>query len=158
MMRMGVFDHTRPAEPKSGTANASGVASLFYGPCPEGYGWYIERISVHCPTAAAVAHVCVALTPLSAVDYGSRMDFTTGGADSIADESTAIYVPAGYSLSIIWTAATSADVCTASVQYAVHQLDPRYMMSPEDMREVQAAHEHPKSPLTHPAVAGERAI
>jgi hypothetical protein len=160
MLRAGFYDHHVPMLGATGTATSAGVAKVGYGPVPEGYCWYIERYSVHCPTGAAVAAVFVAqgATGTAAVDSGYRADYTTAGADAVGDSFNAIYVPAGYHFIVQWTAATSGDVCTASIQYAVHQLDPHIMTSREDVRQIQASHEHATAPVNDSAVAGRRAV
>ena len=160
MHRQGVFVRHEPMEGKVASANSSGVAKVGYGPVPEGYCWYIERYSVHCPTAAAVASVFVVqgATGTAAVDTSYRADYTTAGADAVGDAFHAIYIPSGYHFLIQWTAATSADVCVASCQIAVHQLDPMGNMSPQDVQLVNAAHEHLSSPLVEPATAQKRAV
>ena len=160
MHRLGIFERHIPMEGKTASANSSGVAKVGYGPVPEGYCWYIERYSVHCPTAAAVAAVFVTLgaTGTAAVDPSYRTDYTTAGADAVGDAFHAIYVPAGYHLVIQWTAATSADVCTASIQYAVHDLNPMQNMSQHDIHLVNESHEHLSSPLVESATAQKRAV
>ena len=161
--RAGLYDHHVPMQGLTVNANASGIATAAYPPVPEGYAWYIERYSVHCPTSAAVASVNVILGVVSAVaanaalDSSARADFTTNGKDSVGDANSAIYVPPGYSLVIQWTAATSGDICIASIQYAVHELEPRRFMSPEDLRQVQAAAQHATAPVTGSATAEYRA-
>ncbi len=160
MYRQGVFEIHRPMEGRGGVASSAGIAKASYGPVPEGYCWYIERYSVHCPTAAAVAAVFVTqgATGTAAIDPGYRADYTTAGADAVGDAFHAIYVPAGYHFTVQWTGATSGDACTASCQIAVHQVDPMNNMSRQDVRQVQAAHEHAATPLTEVATAGRRAI
>jgi hypothetical protein len=160
MHRQGIFDHHVPMLGSTGTATSAGVAKAGYGPVPEGYCWYIERYSVHCPTSGAVAAVFVVLgaTGTGAIDPGYRADYTTAGADAVGDANSAIYVPAGYHFVVQWTAATSGDVCTASIQYAVHQIDPSHMNSPQDLRQMAAAHQHAAAELNGTAVAGRRAV
>ena len=160
MYRQGVYEYHVPMLGATATANASGIAKAGYGPVPEGYCWYIERYSVHCPTSGAVAAVFVAQgsTGTGAVDPSYRTDYTTAGADAVGDAFHAIYVPSGYHLVIQWTAATSGDLCVASIQYAVHQLNPNVIGSRQDALQEHAAHQHLTSPLTHVATAGERAV
>ncbi len=144
MQTAGFYDHHVPMLGATGTATTAGVAKAGFGPVPQGYCWYIERYSMHCPTAAAVAAVFVTQgsTGTAAIDPGYRADYTTAGADAVGDAFHAIYIPEGYHFTAQWTAATSGDVCTASIQYAVHQLNPQILSSPQDIRQVQAAHEH----------------
>lgn len=162
-LRAGLYDHTVPMQGVTVTANTSGIATAVYGPVPEGYDWWVERYSVHCPTSAAVASVNVILGPVSqvaanaALDSSARADFTTTGKDLVGDAFSAIYVPAGYSLVIQWTAATSGDICIASVQYDVHEKNPRHFMSPQDVHQIAAAHQHATSPVSESAVAEHRA-
>lgn len=160
-MREGIFDHHVAMLGASAVANSAGVAKAGYGPVPEGYCWYIERYSAHCPTSAAVAAVFVVLgaTGTAAIDPSYRADFqTTTGGDVVGDAFHAIYLPPGYHFVMQWTGAANADVCTASIQYAVHQLDPGHMMTRQDIRQIQASHEHAGSPVTETATAHRRAI
>lgn len=160
MSRAGIYEYHVPMLGATATANTSGVAKAGFGPVPEGYCWYIERYSVHCPTANAVAGVFVVqgTTGTAAIDPSYRADYTTAGADAVGDAFHAIYVPAGYHLVVQWTAATSGDLCVASIQYAVHQLNSREMMSPQDVAQLAASHEHAGAQLTSSATAGKRAI
>lgn len=162
-VRAGLYDHHVPMQGVTVLANTSGIATAVYGPVPEGYAWYIERYSVHCPTSAAIASVNVILGPVNAVaanaalDSSARADYTTTGKDLVGDSNSPIYVAPGYSLVIQWTAATSGDICIASIQYAVHELEPRRFMSPEDQRQVAAAGQHATGPVTQTATAERRA-
>lgn len=159
MHREGVFDHHVPMQGSSALANSSGVAKVGFGPVPQGYVWYIERYSVHCPTAAAVASVFVVhgTTGTAAVDTSFRADYTTAGKDAVGDAFHAIYVPEGYHFLVQWTSATNLDQCVASIQYAVHELDPlvRGIMSGQDVRQLSESHESIMSPLTHSAIGNE---
>jgi len=139
------------------TAGASGSAQTALGPCPEGYCWYVERISSHGPTAGTKLDVDVADNN-TANDPAWRMDFSATANDDIADEQQPIYVPAGHWLVFNWSGATSGDILKASVQYAVHQLDTHYLQSAQDIRQEQASHEKPTAPVTHVAVAEGRAV
>ena len=157
MFREGIFDHHRPMEGKVAVANASGVATTFYGPVPEGYAWYVERLSTHAPTTNTACSIFVS-AEASTSDPGFRADFTAV-ADDIADEVNPIYLPAGYYLVVRWTGATSGDTCTASAQIAVHQLNPALFMSPEDRAQVREAHERqPQHELVEVATAHRRAV
>lgn len=162
-VRAGLYDHHVPAQGITSKANTSGIATNVYGPVPEGYAWYVERISVHCPTDGAVADVHVILGTINqvaanaALDTSARVDHTEDGDDAVADENSAVFVPAGYSLVVQWTSATSGDICVSAVQYAVHELEPRRFMSPEDLRQLQAAHQHATAPVSQTAVAEYRA-
>jgi len=160
MYRQGIFETHVPMYGQTATANSSGVAKVAFEPVSEGYCWYVERYSVHCPTVAAVASVFVTLgaTGTAAIDTSYRADYTTAGADAVGDAFHAIYVPPGYRFVVQWTAATSGDICTASIQYARHQLNPMQNMSQQDIQLVNAAHEHGSSPLVESATAGKRAV
>lgn len=162
-LRVGLYNHHVPMQGLTVTANTSGIATAAYSPVPEGYAWYIERYSVHCPTSASIASVNVILGTVSqvaanaALDTSARADYTINGKDAVGDSNSAIYVAPGYSLVIQWTAATSGDICIASIQYAVHELEPRKFMSPEDLRQVAAAGQHATGPVTQTATAEYRA-
>lgn len=161
MYRAGIFHHHVPAQRAQATAAATGIATVEYDYVPQGYCWYIERYSVHCPTSGAVASVFVTngASGTAALSSGFRVDYTTAGADAVGDSNTPIYVPEGYHLVIQWTSATSGDACVAAIQYAVHELDPlvQPIMSRQDMAQVEESHETPASPLTVGAV-GEKAV
>jgi hypothetical protein len=145
-------------EGRVGVANAAGVATCFYGPTPEGYVWYVERLSSHAPTQATTLQV-FASPDSTNTDPGYRADFSGAAADAISDETNPIYVPAGYYLVFRWAAATAGDVCVAAVQIAVHQLNPQYLMSPEDRVAVREAHERlAEHQVAEVATAGRRAV
>ena len=164
MYRAGVYDHHVPMQSATATANAAGLAKAAWGYVPEGYCWYIERYSGHCPTAATTVAVFVALGatgPSAAVDPGYQADYTklgTGITDVVGDANQPIYVPAGYHFVFQWTGATSGDLCVASIQYSVHQIDSNIIGTPQDALQEHAAHQSHTSPLTQVATAGERAV
>lgn len=131
MYRQGFYSHTNPARGRTATANSSGVAVTSFGPCAEGFCWYVERISFHAPTAGTVAHVLVQPTNTPTLDYSDRQDYTPTASDDIADELNPVYVPAGYFLNVYYTGCTSGDVVTTSIQYSVHNLSlPEFANNP----------------------------
>ena len=158
MYRMGILDHTVPMQGRtSAAASSAGVADTWYGPVPEGFIWYVERVSVYCPTSAAAVALYVSTSELG-TDLGSRADYTSAGANAIADEFNPIYLPEGYYLHVQWTAATSGDRCTSGVQYAVHEKNPGDIMNPVELRQVAAMHQHPTAEVNVPATAHQRAV
>ena len=161
MYRQGIYEYHVPmTSASSPAASSGGVAHATWGPVPEGYCWYVERYGGHCPTAAAKQGVFVVngAVPTTAIDPGYRADIATVAGDIVGDAFHAIYVPAGYYFVMEWTSATSGDICTGSIQYAVHQLNPRGFASPQDTLQQLASHEHMASPLNVPATADERAV
>lgn len=161
MYRMGVFEYHVPAMRAQGIANASGLATVAYDHVPHGYCWYVERYSVHCPTANSAAQVFVTngATGTALLDPGYRVDYTTAGSDAVGDSNSDIYVPAGYHLVIQFTGATNNDVCVCAIQYAVHQLQPlagEAITSGQDIRQLAEAHTYlGETPLTWSAVGPE---
>lgn len=157
--RLGVLDHTVPMEGKVTTADASGDGTLYYGQVPLGYCWYIERISTHGPTSGTTLDVHVSPAP-DIADDRTRTDYTANGNDAILDEIQPSFVPGGYYLVFKWANATSGDLLVASVQYAVHELNPsrQLALSESDRRTVEASHEKPTAPVNDSAVAERRAV
>ena len=162
MMREGIFDHHTTEPYITALANATPTAQNFYGPCPAGYAWYVEAATFHLSAHTAVAELAVSNgSQVPAIWDRQNREWWFGAAavDGAVGPSNAWYVPEGYFLVAFWSGGTLAqnDVATMSFQIAVHQLNPRAMMSPEDMRAVRAEHERAGSPLTESAVAGRRA-
>ena len=154
MYRQGFYQHTVPARPVVGTANASGVAVATLGPVAQNFCWYLERISTNCPTAGTTLEVFVAAAS-GVTDEGFRQEFTPTANNDIIDEINPIYIPAGYLISLRWASATSGDLCSASLQYSVHQLQLNdYSESPTTIREhaqfmLEAAHQIEQAPPVH---------
>ena len=162
-MRDGIYDHHVAMQGASALANSSGIAKVGFGPVPEDYCWYVERYTGHCPTAATTVAVFVVLggTGTAAIDPSYQADTTvlpTGVTDVAGDSNQAIYVPAGDHRVFQWKNATNNDLCVASIQYAVHQIDNRVIGTPQDARQEYAAHQKLTTPLTEVATAGARAV
>lgn len=140
MYRRGFYSHTAPMRGRMATANSSGVAVTSFGPCPPGFCWYVERISLHAPTAGTVAHVLVQPTNTPTLDYADRADYTPTAQDDIADELNPIAVEEGYFLNVYYTGCTSGDIVTTSIQVGVQNLTlPEYANNPPQVLQQQAA-------------------
>ena len=91
MLRAGLFDHhTTDPYIVATAAGATVLAQGFWGPCPQGYAWYVERISTHGPTANTKLDVYVTTSSIvsgvAASDDGFRADFTATANDAIVPE------------------------------------------------------------------------
>jgi hypothetical protein len=168
-MREGLFDHHRRdsqqalAAAVGGQPNAQGVL----GPVPEGYAWYVENFAYTVVGANHTALIDVAVLrddgPLPAQATWDHQGLVwTGPAAAQIKGSTnngvAWYAPAGTFLK--WSAApgtlANGDVVVVTYQIAVHQLDPHFLMSPDDALQVKSAHERMAAELNQDAV-GARA-
>jgi hypothetical protein len=171
VFREGVFDHHR-RDAVAAVAAAAGGQPLIqgtFGPCPEGYAWYVELATFLVAGNAHNAIGWLAVTP----DNGPLPSFAGWDGYGLAIGSGAaavggpfslplpLYVPPGHWVRCLLQGGTLAngDAATFTFQTAVHQLDPLMgMMTPEETAEVLAAHEHVGAELASPAVAGRRAV
>lgn len=118
----------RPDNYISATANAAGVASGSIGPCPEGFCWYVERMTCFSDSAATAPILEVYVLPTNAAPSDAskqgRQDVATGTnvVNGVSDAASPIVVPAGYYLVAVWTALNSGDHGRLSTQIAVHAL------------------------------------
>lgn len=167
-MREGLFDHHR-LDTISLLAGAGNTAQRNLGPAPEGYCWYLEQIGFCVVGASHTAILDVAVLP----DQG---DLPTqalwdhqglvwrSGAAAVAgslNPGLAIYVPPSHFVHAYLSGGTlaSGDAATVTFQLAVHQLDPHYLMSPEDRDAVRAAHQRlAEHQVAEVATAGRRAV
>lgn len=153
--KAGLYRYHVPMQGRVAKANASGIATAYYGPAPEGYCWYVERMSTNAPTAATRLDVMVAPEASFNDPAYYRTDFTLSGSDAIADETQPPYVPAGYYLVFRWSGATSGDVCVASIQYAVHEMPP---LTEEERLQYLDAIQRAMGDTFQPATAARRAV
>jgi hypothetical protein len=103
-------------------AGAPGETTLTLPNAPgTGQGFLVERICVTCSsTTATTARVYV-----GSASPQNEMDVTlSSGNEAVADENSPIYVPAGATLTVVWSDADAGSVCTMRVQYAVIQFVP----------------------------------
>jgi hypothetical protein len=138
-MQASIYDHTEqvdlvnysPAGNGIGqgtpTAQSNGIAIGAYGPCPEGFCWYFERLSTYSNTSGTpILEVYVVTAPNPAASTtglrSRRLDYTPQGKNDLMDEVNPIYVQPGYWLLAVWSTLTSGDLCTLSCQLRVHQL------------------------------------
>jgi hypothetical protein len=129
-MERGFHHSTRSDQYIAATVAATGVAEGAIGPCPEGYCWYVERLSPHSNTANAstgLLEIFVRAINLSATDISrqARQDFYKGVdvQDSIHDMRSPIYVAPGQWLVARWSALTNNDLVSLASQIRVHKLE-----------------------------------
>lgn len=112
------------------TANASGNATGYLGPCPEGFAWYVERYTTYVLTSGSPQCEIYALnTPINVgnlplPDKSGRQDWSADGKNDISDNKTPVYIEAGYYLVAVWTSCNASDPCQLSTQIRVHQMPP----------------------------------
>lgn len=169
-MREGLFDHHR-LDSIQLAFNASNVVPgvACHPVVPQGYAWYIENLAYAVLGNSHTTVVEFAVTPDdTALPAESTWDnagliWTNGtGAAALVRGSVQPgcpwYVGPGHALHVQAHAGTavSGDVLAVTFQVAVHQLDPHYIMSPDDALQVKAAHERMSAELNQDAV-GPRA-
>lgn len=161
MFRQGFFSHHEPVRTfLTGAANASGNATGSYGPCPEGYCWYVENVTMRIPDNGVLDLFAVAQDSVqlgTAWDMAGRFDHFAATTDDARNYASPIYVPAGYWIVASVSGGTTGDKGLVSFQIAVHQLNPAALTSFPDQGQIRQSREHPDSPLTHDAV-GAKAV
>ena len=129
--RRGIHETTRPDLYIAATADATGVAQGAIGPCPEGYEWYVERMTVSqsgaAVAAAATVEVFVVATDrlTGTTSKQGRQDYAAGAtnvAGSVSDAASPIVIPAGFFLVCYWTGLTAADKVQLSTQIEIRRL------------------------------------
>ncbi len=129
-MRRGIIESTRPDQYINATVAATGGASGSIGPCPEGFEWYVERLTCSQSGAAVAATALLEIyvqaapdAPLDASKQG-RQDVSVGSVvkDGVSDQQSPIVVPPGYHLVAVWSALTSGDKVKLSSQIQVRRL------------------------------------
>ena len=166
-MRAGFFNHYEPGNYISATANSSGVAQGYLGPCPAGYLWYVERMTTWSNTAKT-APLCevfvqsVATTNLASAtagDRAGRQDLSLIAANDKADEFAAIVVPENYYLVALWTGLNSGDLVNLSTQICVHQLALSPITTPQDFEAIKREGDiHADEARRHLTPAQEKAV
>lgn len=164
-MRAGFFDHHEPLQTISVSAlNASGNGQGFLGPVPQGYCWYIENVTMRVPNQGVLDMI---ISPTQKVpagtawDFSGRFDLFAAATDDARNYASPIYVGPGMYIVASVTGGTQNDTPTISLQIAVHQLNPAFMTSPEDARQIQAAHQHATrehAELSHSYATGDLAV
>lgn len=174
MFREGVFDHTRRDNVSGIAAGGTPIAVVAFGPASEGYCWYLENVGWSVVGNSHNALLDLAVTPdqlnvsppaQAAWDHAGLVDtFTTAAVRGSRNYPSALKIPAGHFLIAYFAGGSIAagDAVTLSLQVAVHELNPRYLMSPEDQERVRREHENEPAPhaavVGLPAVSGERAV
>lgn len=158
MHREGVFEHHRVDSVTMVMASLAGLVQgqAFLGPVPQGYAWYVENFASLVKGNSHTANCWFAATVddgplggpqsgLAAWDgQGLLVPLSAGIANWWSGEPG--YVGPGHVLHVLASAAqggtvVAGDIVTATVQIAVHQLDPLIFMSPEDQQQAhQAVH------------------
>ena len=168
MLREGLFDHHRLDSVSMTAAGGTPTAQAILGMAPEGYAWYVENFAYSVVGNSHTALMDVAATidngtlPAQATwDHQGLLDTFAAGVRGSQNNGSAWYVPPGHFLRAYASGGTLAagDVVVVTFQIAVHQLNPRAFMSPEDQAQVRAAHERaPEHLFAESAVAARRAV
>lgn len=167
MLREGLFDHHRLDPRLMTAAGGTPTAQDALGPVPEGYAWYIENIAWSVVGNSHNALLDFAVTvdngqlPTQALwDHaGLIATFTSAAIRGALQPGLPFYVPPNHFIRAYAAGGSLAagDVVAVTYQIAVHQLNPRQMMSPDDIAQARAAHQHPTAEVSETAVAGRRA-
>lgn len=126
----GYYHDTRNGDYISQTVAADGTAGGHIGPCPEGFCWYVERLTCFQSGAAvattAVLEFYVQSSNARPIDTSkqNRQDVALGTtvANGVSQELPPIYVGPGQMLKAVWTGLTSGDLVRVSSQIRVHKL------------------------------------
>ncbi len=125
----GAYHHTRTDLQLAGTIGSAGTAVDAIGSVPEGYCWYVERLTSYSNTANATTgklEIFVSNNPNgpTAPDKTGREDVATGTSvqDSTSDQRSPIYLGPGQYLVAQWSALTQNDVVRVTSQIRVHEL------------------------------------
>ena len=166
MLREGLFDHHRLDSRLFSAAGGTPTGQDALGPVPEGYAWYLENLAFSVVGNSHTAALDFAVTPdngalpsQAAWDHAGLVATFAAAIRNALQPGLAIYVPPNHFLRAYAAGGTLAagDVVAVTYQIAVHQLNPRQMMSPDDIAQARAAHQHPTAEVTETAVAGRRA-
>lgn len=169
MHREGVFRNHRLDSLALVAAGGTPVAQGVLGPVSEGYCWYIEVIAFTVVGNAHTALIDVAVTPDSGPlpaqatwDHQGLVWTTTAAAIRNSENAGhAIYVAPGHFVHAVLAGGTLAagDAATVTFQIAVHELNPRFLMTREEEELVREAHERlPQHVVAEVATAGRRAV
>lgn len=169
MHREGIFEKHRLDSITLVSAAIGGLqqAEGHIGPVPQGYAWYVENFAWLVRGNSHNAQVVVAVTPDDTTLGGSGGLATWDGMGMVVSPvaaatgggvvpGAAFYMGPGHSLHVLAFGGSLAggDVIVPTAQIAVHQLDPSWMMSREDARQVLEAREHVGAELARSAVGG----
>lgn len=143
-MRDGIHHSWRPGDYITATVNAAGIASGSIGPCPEGYVWYVERLT--CFSTDTVLTTGGLLEIYSIPTEDSPNDESKSGRqdvavdvivlNSVSDQRSPIIVPPGYYLVAKWSGFNAGNTNTLSAQIEVRKIvlhDPRLKHGHHDM-------------------------
>jgi hypothetical protein len=164
-MREGLFDHHRLENLALVAAGGTPIAQAVLGPVPEGYAWYLEQAAYTVVGNSHTAAIDLAVTPDGGAlpaqatwDHQGLVWTTAAAVRGSMQTGLAIYLGPGHFLHVYLSGGTLAagDAATVTLQVAVHQLDPHFLMSPDDTVQVKEAHERMAAELNMDAV-GERA-
>lgn len=168
MFREGVFKSHRQELLLTTAAGGTPTAQGVIGPVPEGFCWYLEVVAFTVIGNSHTASFDLAVTP----DNGSLpaqaswdhqgLVWTLGAAVRGSENAGhAIYVPPSHFVHAYFSGGTlaAADVCSATFQVAVHELNPRWLQSKEEVERELASHErYPAHEVAEVATAGKRAV
>ncbi len=129
--RQGVVESTRPDMYIAASVASDGTAAGHIGPCPEGFVWYVERLTCFQSGAGVSSNALLEVYVLP-VDSSGTLDASKQGRQDIAvgtdvrndvsDQLSPVTVPPGYFLVAKWSGLTSADRVTLSSQIQVRRL------------------------------------
>lgn len=167
-MREGLFVGHRFDYP---VAKAATIAALVQGearlgPVPQGYAWYAEDVAF----MTSGGHFCTVLLAVTIDDgpLGGGGGIAAWDGQGLENEAvntftnfsnapTGLYIPQGHVLhlsasNLVNGNLANNDQVVFTVQTAVHQLDPHYMMSEEDAMQVHDRRERMAAGLNQDAV------
>lgn len=120
---------TRPDEYINATVDSTGLAQGYIGPCPEGFCWYVERMTCFSNDTATtgileVYSIRSQIKPSDASKQG-RQDVATGSTvlNGVSDQASPIYAGPGYFLVASWSGLTAGKVVALSMQIRVHKIE-----------------------------------
>jgi hypothetical protein len=168
-MRQGLFDHHR-LDLLPLTAVATGgapIAQGFLGPVPQGYCWYVENVGWAVGGNSHTAELNVAIVAddgplpgITAWDRAGLVGLAAAATRGVISPALPWFAGAGHVPHFYLAPGSLAngDTVVVTVQIAVHQIDPQFIMSPEDALQVREAHERLGAELARSAVAERRAV
>lgn len=168
MLREGIFDHHRLEVLLATAAGGTPIAQTVLGPVPEGYAWYLEQVAYTIVGNNHTAALDVAVTPDGGTlpaqatwDHQGLVWTLAAAVRGSMQPGIAVYVAPGHFAHFYASGGTLAasDVLSVTCQVAAHQLDPHYLMTPEDRRAIAASHEHQVAhEVAEVATAARRAV
>lgn len=125
----GVYVHTRVDQQIAGVIDSTGAFAGSLGPVPEGYCWYVERLTCQSNTAVASGptttleiFVSTDITGPTSPDKTGRQDMTLLPANDVSDQNSPIYVGPGMFLVAQWAGLTTGNRVRLTTQIRVHEL------------------------------------